>query len=89
MPDYLPVTVCGIPATCRIDGFVSVKPWKGSAQTCPSSADYYGYNDLDFTICDRRGRPAPWLKRKAETTSGEYKRVEAELISQLLESEEY
>ena len=26
--------------------------------------DFYGYSEVDFTVCDRRGRPAPWLERK-------------------------
>jgi hypothetical protein len=26
--------------------------------------DYYGYTEFDYTVCDRRGRPAPWLEKK-------------------------
>lgn len=24
-----------------------VKPWRGSAESCPSSDDYYGYSEVD------------------------------------------
>jgi hypothetical protein len=27
-----------------------------------SDVDYYGYSE--WCVCDRRGRPAPWLERK-------------------------
>lgn len=55
--------VNGIP--CLIDvHHVSVV--KGSfSYNAPSDVDYYGYEEFDYTICDRRGRPAPWLERKA------------------------
>jgi hypothetical protein len=29
-----------------------------------SDWDYLGYRECEFTVCDRRGRPAPWLERK-------------------------
>jgi len=58
--------VCGIPCTIRVDTFNSVKPWKGSAMTCPSDIDYYGYTEIEFTVCDRNGRPADWLERKMD-----------------------
>jgi hypothetical protein len=29
-----------------------------------SDWDYYGYTESDWEVCDRRGRPAPWLERK-------------------------
>jgi hypothetical protein len=26
--------------------------------------DYHGYTESEWEVCDRRGRPAPWLARK-------------------------
>lgn len=33
-------------------------PWADNDMDC------YGYAEIDFEVCDRRGRPAPWLERK-------------------------
>jgi len=30
----------------------------------PSDLDYHGYAEIEFTVCDRNGRPAPWLAAK-------------------------
>ena len=29
-----------------------------------SDWDYYGYTESEWEVCDRRGRPAPWLAKK-------------------------
>lgn len=55
-------TVAGIPALLRVDTYTVVK---GShSRSAPSDWDYYGYTEVEYTVCDRRGRPAPWLERK-------------------------
>ncbi|MGI9141975.1 MAG: hypothetical protein ACR2IJ_02185 [Fluviibacter sp.] len=61
----LEARVAGIP--CLVDvHYVSIV--QGSFRyDAPSDLDYLGYTELDYTICDRRGRPAPWLERKATT----------------------
>ena len=56
--------LAGIPCQIGVIEFHVTKPWKGSAASCPSDADWYGYTDIDFEVCDRRGRPAPWLEKK-------------------------
>lgn len=56
--------VAGIPCTVRVDTCTIVGPWKGPASSAPSADDYYGYEEIEFTVCDRRGRPAPWLEKK-------------------------
>jgi hypothetical protein len=43
-----------------------------------SDVDYYGYVDVQFTVCDRRGRPAPWLQRKM--TPADADRIEGEIL---------
>ena len=46
---------------------------------CDSDMDYYGY--IEWVVCDRRGRPAPWLERKL--TSKDNNRIQAEIAEQL------
>jgi hypothetical protein len=29
-----------------------------------SDWDYHGYSESEWEVCDRRGRPAPWLAKK-------------------------
>jgi hypothetical protein len=46
---------------------------------CDSDMDYYGYSE--WVVCDRRGRPAPWLERKL--TDSDRSRIESEIADQL------
>jgi len=34
--------------------------------TCPSDMDFYGYTEVEFTVCDRNGREADWLENKMD-----------------------
>lgn len=56
--------IAGIPCQIQVDTCLVVKPWKGSALTCPSSDDYYGYSEVEFSVFDRRGHKAAWLEKK-------------------------
>ena len=56
--------VAGIPCLCKVTHHNKVKPWRGSPQSCPSSDDYYGYEDFEFEIKDRKGYSAAWLEKK-------------------------
>jgi hypothetical protein len=60
---YVNVRVAGIPAIADI---TSARKTKGdpTAWTCPD--DFYGSQEMEFTLRDRKGYPAPWLERKAE-----------------------
>ena len=51
----------GIPCVIRVDHFFRQPADHG---TWDSDLDYSGYIEAEYTICDRRGRPAPWLERK-------------------------
>lgn len=68
----------GIPAVARVTYAHYTRP---DPMTWASPEDYYGGWTLDWEICDSRGRPAPWLERKA--TDDDRQRIEAELIEQL------
>lgn len=55
--------VAGIPCLIGVTHYESVR---GSySYNAPSDYDYYGYTESEWEILDRRGRPAPWLERKA------------------------
>lgn len=58
------IRVCGIPCQAEVYDHIKVSPWKGSANTCPSSADYYGYEDFEYNLYDTKGYRAKWLDKK-------------------------
>lgn len=60
--EEIETNISGIPALVKVIHFNQVQ---GSySHNAPSDYDYYGYTEMDYEICDRRGRPAPWLERK-------------------------
>lgn len=65
--------VAGIPCIIGVTEYSSVA---GNSRA-DSDWDYYGYTEAEFTVCDRRGRPAPWLERKL--TGKDESRIESEI----------
>jgi len=70
--------IAGIPAlaevhTCRI----TEGSYSPQAET---PEDYYGARDLEWTLCDRNGRPALWLERKM--TPQEFADIEELILRQ-------
>jgi hypothetical protein len=64
----------GIP--CIIVARVCVN--RGSySRDAASDWDYYGYEEIDFEVLDRKGYNAPWLQRKL--TSEDVTRIESEI----------
>ena len=59
-PQLVNVSVCGIPAIAKVTHLIVVK---GSSRA-DNPDDYYGYSEVEFEICDRKGYPAAWLERK-------------------------
>lgn len=75
-------TVAGIPAVIRVHNFLSVR---GShSYSADSDMDYNGYTESEWEVCDRRGRPAPWLARKIDDEINE--RIE-ETIAKFMKGE--
>ena len=68
-------TVAGIPCLVQIDRVFVQRPLGPSAD---SDLDCYGYAEVEFTVLDRRGRPAPWLSKKL--TAPEIERIENEIL---------
>lgn len=69
--------IAGIPCVIGVTYYKHVEG-QGSMYSAASDLDYYGYTDIDWEVCDRRGRPAPWLKRKL--TKADNERIENEII---------
>jgi hypothetical protein len=66
--------ISGIP--CLIE--VTVFSHYAGRDTWGSDWDYNGGTEVEFEVCDRRGRPAPWLERKM--TNKDYDRIVGEII---------
>ena len=56
----------GIPCILAVSYFHYQPPWRGSAHTCDSDWDYYGYIELEYDVLDRRGHLAEWLAKKID-----------------------
>lgn len=68
--------IAGIPCTVQIDHcHVTQGTYSRQAET---PEEYYGAREIEFTVCDRRGRPAPWLERKL--TPDDTARIETEIL---------
>ena len=76
--------VCGIPCIIRVDTYFKQSAWSGSAYNCPSDSDYYGDEEVEYSVLDRKGYPAAWLERKL--TPKEHSRITEE-ISQVMAEE--
>ncbi len=68
-------TVAGIPCLIQIDRCLVQKPL---GRMVDSDLDCYGYSEIEFTVLDRKGRPAPWLERKL--TADETCRIEIQIL---------
>ena len=69
--------VAGIPCVIGVVEYISVA---GSyCQSADSDWDYHGYSESDWVVCDRRGRPAPWLAKKLTS------KIEAQIEREIAE----
>lgn len=73
----------GIPALVRVERAHYTRP----NHRAESDWDYYGGWELDYTICDRNGRPAEWLSKKLSTK--EIWELEQEIIVNAQLTKEY
>ena len=69
--------ISGIP--CLIDP-TYVFTQKALGPSCDSDQDCYGYSEVEYNVCDRRGRLAPWLERKM--TQEEKEEIETLILEQ-------
>ena len=67
--------IAGIPCLIEITSYDRLE---GSfSRNASSDLDYYGWSEIEFEVCDRNGRPAPWLEKKM--TDKDYNRICSEI----------
>ena len=76
MDELFDCRICGIPATIRVTEWEPeipavgmFGPWEDSEPGVPAGGCW--------EVCDRRGRPAPWLARKLADDEVEFDRIES------------
>lgn len=75
--------IAGIPCQIAVTHLVDER---GSfSPNAASDLDYYGYTECEFTVLDRRGRPAPWLEHKL--TDADRQRLTEEAIEAIEEDQ--
>jgi hypothetical protein len=62
------IRAAGIPALAGVTHYAYQAPFLGSPNRCASDWDYYGCEELEWDLLDRKGRRAPWLDRKLSPT---------------------
>lgn len=74
----LQTKIAGIPCQVKVLQCTTVSP---DYSTRDSDIDYYGYSEIDYEVCDRRGRRADWLARKM--TKADEARIEQEIVDSM------
>ncbi len=62
----IPFILNGIPCLIGVESYTGQKPFKGSAYNCDSDWDYRGFEDIEYSILDRKGYYAEWLSKKLD-----------------------
>lgn len=75
--------VHGIPCIIRVDHYFKQPAWNGSAWVCNSDMDYSGYEEVQYTVLDRKGYKAAWLARKI--TPKDHARIRKEISDAMAE----
>lgn len=76
-------SIAGIPCQIGVTHFFCQPPHRGSAHTCDSDWDFYGYTECDFDVLDRKGYPADWLAKKM--TDKDEERIKEEVSNHMKE----
>ena len=70
--------IAGIP--CTVDYTIRGKYKPAKIDADPDSCYEAEYPEVEFTVCDRNGRPAPWLEAKMKDEDRQ--RIENEILEQ-------
>lgn len=70
----------GIPCTIKV---IDIDGHEAEGKRANNDIDAKGWVDVDFVVCDRRGRPAPWISRKLDES--EIERIELEAVKEAKE----
>ena len=65
---------------CTVDYTIRGKYKPAKIDADPDSCYEAEYPEVEFTVCDRNGRPAPWLE--AIMTDEDRQRIENEILEQ-------
>ena len=76
--------VCGIPCIINVDHYFKQPEWQGSAHNCLSDWDFSGYEEITYSVLDRKGYPAAWLERKL--TPKDHFRITKEISDEMREA---
>lgn len=67
-------TIAGIRCEVEVLHIFVKKPDPGA----DNPDDFHGWREVEFNVCDKRGRPAPWLETLM--TDAEKRRIEDEIL---------
>lgn len=79
--------VAGIPCQARTTYYDYAPRGRGSPHLYASPEDYYGYEDIEFELLDRKGYKAAWLERKM--TKADKTRIENEISRHIADQSDY
>ena len=82
---FVPTKLAGIPCLAGITYYEYQPRGRGSPWQYDSPDDYYGYEDFEFEITDRKGYPAAWLA--AKMSAKDKTRIEREISKWFTERE--
>jgi hypothetical protein len=71
--------IAGIP--CTVDYTIRGKYKPAKIDADPDSCYEADYPEIEFTVCDRRGRPALWLANKL--IDSDIQRIESEILQSI------
>jgi len=77
------IRLAGIPAAVKVHSATYTAP----NSKADSDWDFYGGWSLDYTICDSKGRPAPWLENKL--SQKDFDQIEETIINSMTVEESY
>ena len=78
--------VCGIPCIINVDHYFRHSARISSAHNFLSDLDFDGYEEIEYSVLDRKGHPAAWLERKV--TTEDHFRITAEISDVMREERE-
>lgn len=70
--DILEMEIKETPCLVRVDTYHKQPAFGGSPFNCPSADDYYGYEEIEYTVLNEHGEEFPWLEQKMTAKDDEY-----------------
>lgn len=70
--DVLELEIQETECLVRIDTYHRQPAFGGSPLNCPSADDYYGYEEIEYTVLNEFGEEFPWLEQRMTAEDDEY-----------------